>query len=132
MANIFLISRAVTSQRPSSSPMKLAIALLATASVPGFGSSFGLHQRRTVFSTRVFSSADAVTGAKFEETDAKKNPEKRPGHAVQGMPEVDEATKQKQEVRRRDASINLNLSNERWDPKPLKKTNSSLRNPSPF
>ena len=42
------------------------------------------------------SSGDTVTGTKFEETDEKKNPEKRPGHAVKGMPEVDPETAAKQ------------------------------------
>ena len=39
---------------------------------------------------------DAVTGAKFEETDEAKNPSKRPGHAVAGMPEIDPETAAKQ------------------------------------
>eukprot|EP00614_Pseudopedinella_elastica_P032463 CAMPEP_0172615438 /NCGR_PEP_ID=MMETSP1068-20121228/59236_1 /TAXON_ID=35684 /ORGANISM="Pseudopedinella elastica, Strain CCMP716" /LENGTH=353 /DNA_ID=CAMNT_0013420581 /DNA_START=52 /DNA_END=1113 /DNA_ORIENTATION=+ len=43
------------------------------------------------------SQGDTVTGTKFEETDEKKNPEKRPGHQVQGMPEVDPETAAKQE-----------------------------------
>jgi hypothetical protein len=39
-----------------------------------------------------------VTGAKFEELDVTKNPDRRPGHQVQGMKEVDAETAAKQEV----------------------------------
>lgn len=35
---------------------------------------------------------DAVTGTKFEEEDETKNPQRRPGHQVRGMPEVDPET----------------------------------------
>lgn len=38
------------------------------------------------------TAGDAVTGTKFEESDEAKNPERRPGHQVKGMPQVDEAT----------------------------------------
>lgn len=38
------------------------------------------------------TQTDGVTGTKFEEEDEKKNPEKRGGHQVTGMAEVDEET----------------------------------------
>lgn len=44
-------------------------------------------------SLRLFSTVgDGVTGTKFEEEDATKNPERRPGHQVKGMAEMDEET----------------------------------------
>lgn len=41
-------------------------------------------------------TADTVTGTKFEEEDEKKNPSRRPGHSVKGMPQVDPETAAKQ------------------------------------
>lgn len=56
--------------------------------------SFHGQAVRTV--TRHAESADTVTGTKFEEEDETKNPSRRPGHAVKGMPEVDPETAAKQ------------------------------------
>lgn len=67
--------------------------------------------QRVTQRTVLWSSAgDSVTGTKFEETDETKNPEKRPGHAVQGMPEIDEATARKQELIRDHQSSCARLS----------------------
>lgn len=44
------------------------------------------------------TSGDTVTGVKFEEEDEKKNPLRRGGHVVKGMPEVDPETAARQEA----------------------------------
>mmetsp|Transcript_11687 Transcript_11687/g.36036 ORF Transcript_11687/g.36036 Transcript_11687/m.36036 type:complete len:344 (-) Transcript_11687:41-1072(-) len=63
--------------------------------------SSGLAPRlraRVVAATRVRSAAtDGVTGTKFEEADEAKNPQKRAGHQVKGMKEVDPETAARQE-----------------------------------
>jgi len=46
--------------------------------------------------SRRAEASDTVTGTKFEEEDEKKNPTKRPGHAVRGMAEVDPETAARQ------------------------------------
>jgi len=43
------------------------------------------------------TAGDAVTGAKFDEEDETKNPDKRPGHQVKGMGEIDEETQARME-----------------------------------
>eukprot|EP00929_Paragymnodinium_shiwhaense_P000980 TRINITY_DN101193_c0_g1_i1.p1 TRINITY_DN101193_c0_g1~~TRINITY_DN101193_c0_g1_i1.p1 ORF type:complete len:448 (+),score=127.50 TRINITY_DN101193_c0_g1_i1:107-1345(+) len=46
---------------------------------------------------RCAEARDAVTGTKFEEEDESKNPQRRPGHQVKGMPQVDPETAAKQQ-----------------------------------
>eukprot|EP00633_Aureoumbra_lagunensis_P001507 CAMPEP_0197286058 /NCGR_PEP_ID=MMETSP0890-20130614/1470_1 /TAXON_ID=44058 ORGANISM="Aureoumbra lagunensis, Strain CCMP1510" /NCGR_SAMPLE_ID=MMETSP0890 /ASSEMBLY_ACC=CAM_ASM_000533 /LENGTH=347 /DNA_ID=CAMNT_0042754109 /DNA_START=49 /DNA_END=1092 /DNA_ORIENTATION=+ len=60
---------------------------------PPAAQSFHLQKQTARWST----TGDTVTGTKFEESDETKNPERRPGHQVRGMKEVDEATAKRQE-----------------------------------
>lgn len=46
---------------------------------------------------RQAEATDAVTGTKFEEEDEEKNPQRRPGHQVRGMGDVDPETAAKQQ-----------------------------------
>ena len=72
----------------------LPLALLLYTGAHGFAPRPAAVLRRSAALLR--SNGDTVTGTKFEETDEKKNPEKRPGHAVKGMPEIDPETAAKQ------------------------------------
>lgn len=66
----------------------------AAAWHPSAPGSLGLARRLAVPLRAV---GDTVTGTKFEEKDETKNPEKRPGHQVVGMAEIDEETAARQE-----------------------------------
>ena len=71
-----------------------ALILMAAAAV-----AFRSPASRPVLRVRLGSAAtDGVTGTKFEEEDEKKNPQRRPGHQVKGMAEVDPETAKKQEA----------------------------------
>ena len=82
---------------PSASRFRhTTMARLLLALMLGAGAAFQLPHRpaRTVLR----SAATDVTGTKFEEEDEKKNPQRRPGHQVKGMPEVDPETAARQQA----------------------------------
>jgi len=55
------------------------------------------RRRQRATTTRRAEARDAVTGTKFEEEDEKKNPQRRAGHQVKGMGEVDPETAARQQ-----------------------------------
>mmetsp|Transcript_16649 Transcript_16649/g.54216 ORF Transcript_16649/g.54216 Transcript_16649/m.54216 type:complete len:345 (-) Transcript_16649:1047-2081(-) len=76
-------------------PMLMCVGLLRRSR--GFGVVVSPRQAGAAL-RRYSAPVDEVTGTKFEEEDETKNPERRPGHQVRGMPQqVDEETAARQQ-----------------------------------